>query len=80
MRLFAKNSGLVMIELRQHGEFQIAVRGDCPGRSSSFLAWAVRGKISAHNPLEEPWDIDVWFEFGRTADDAVEKLIKDLPK
>lgn len=67
------------VEIKQYGQWQIASRPPKLGRF--FLAWAVRwpDRIRGDGPLSEP-HADVWFEFGRTREDAEEKLLKDLVK
>jgi hypothetical protein len=43
-----------------------------------YCAWGSLQKLIAENPLEENISQDVWFEFGKTREEAVGKLIDEL--
>lgn len=58
----------------EHGRWQVA---SAPCRSGDgFYSWAKVGEIVGECPISEPGD--VWFEFGRTHDEARGKLLAEL--
>lgn len=66
------------MKITQHGEFQIATRPAFSGEG--YVAWARRGTILVDSPMREPSDVDVWFEFDLSEDEARTKLLMELGK
>lgn len=67
----------------RHGDWFIASRRAFHHSTlnNQFVAWAKRGPHVTQNPVLEPGD--VWFDFGRTREEAVAGILaelKSLPK
>ena len=69
-----KVAGYRDIRNYRHGKWHIkcglSIRGE-------FTAWASREPLTGESPLDD-LDQEVWFEFGKTRKEAVDKLRKEL--
>lgn len=45
-----------------------------PGKDGGFIAWCAKCEYLGNGPLEIPLDVEVYFEFGETAEEAIAKL------
>ena len=63
-----------IIKRGTYGEWGTAVR-TCSA-NNYFLAWGCLGETWANGPLQEK--NEVWFQFGPTAEDALQKLRAEL--
>lgn len=63
-----------IIEIEQHGAFQVAT---APGAVSGFIAWGKRGKITTDSPFKEPGD-PVWIGTGETRAKAKAVVMRDI--
>jgi hypothetical protein len=61
------------VKVSQHGAYQVATM---PSVRGGFMSWAKAGEILGPDPVREPGE--VWFEFGRTRDEAAAKLLREL--
>lgn len=62
------------MNITRHGAFNVATK---QGVGGWFIAWAKMGQIQGSDPLSEPGS-HVWFNFGRTQDEAKGKLLAEL--
>lgn len=61
-------------QVTQHGDFQIAT---AIGHSEEYVSWGKMGIISGIDPVTEPGAY-VWFQFGRTREEARNNLLSEL--
>jgi hypothetical protein len=67
----------MILEREQYGRFGIACK---PARfGKGWVAWACVGPTSAASPIDEPAK-HVWFEFGKTMAETVDKLKAELDR
>lgn len=64
------------IKRSMYGQFGIAVRTTTLLAVEQFLAWGCAGETEGQGPLQEK--NPVWFQFGKTEDEALEKLHAEL--
>ena len=57
-----------------YGKWGTAVRAS--SRISDYLAWGCLGETGGNGPLQEKYE--VWFQFGKTAEEALQKLRAEL--
>lgn len=62
------------VEITRHGDYQVAT---AEGSGGGFTAWAKKGVIVTDCPIKEPGE-DVWFNFGRTREAALDNLVAEL--
>lgn len=62
------------VVVTNHGIFNIATKR---GKTGRFVAWGKVGQIETTCPVREPGD-NVWFNFGRTRDEAKRNLMEEL--
>lgn len=65
-----------IIKRGTHGKWGTAVR--TTSNFHGFLAWACLGETQGNGPIHEKGD--VWFQFGETASQAIEKLHNELDR
>lgn len=49
-----------------------------PGKGSGFTAWCAKSEYLGNSPLDLPFDMEVYFEFGNTAEEAISKLKRKI--
>ena len=69
---------MIDIERGTYGKWGTAVRSTSRTLRQEFLAWGCLGETGAFGPLQEK--SEVWFQFGATADEALEKLRAELDR
>lgn len=65
---------LAGVEVTNHGIFNIATKR---GKTGMFVAWGKVGQIESTCSVREPGD-PVWFNFGKTRDEAKRNLLDEL--
>lgn len=65
-----------IIKRGTHGKWGTAVRATAGKWAHGFLAWGCLGETGGNGPLQEK--NKVWFQFGATASEALEKLHAEL--
>ena len=66
------------IEVRKFGAWHIATAiGVLFDDTGLFCGWAKMGPITGTSPIDEPGK-HVWFEFGRTRAEVIDKLRQEL--
>ncbi len=68
-----RNGKKPAVEVTKHGDYEVATAPS----SNGFTSWAKQGRIEGTNPINEP-GLNVWFNFGRTREEAKRKILLEL--